>query len=181
MSYSKPQEIKKFLDGRKNEIIKIDLSGSIEPQHGFINVDYVPSKNVDIVFDLQKYPWPMPEGIATLIVAGGIISHINRENFGFIKFMDECWKVLRVGGQIMISTPYAVSTGFWTDPTNVNGCTEHTWSYFDPLATNLTGQQVNLYRKYKPLPWKKEKCFFQSDGNMEVLLSKRAKDSSYLK
>lgn len=181
MSYSKPQDIKKFIDGRKGEIIKLDLNGSNNPQHGFINIDYVPSKEVDIVFDLQKYPWPMPQGFATLVMAGGVVSHIHRENKGFIKFMDEVWKTLKVEGQLMISTPYAGSTGFWSEPTNVNGCTAQTWIYFDPLAKDHNGNLYNFYKRYKPKPWKIERCFFQPDGNIEVLLSKRKEDPSYTK
>lgn len=181
MAYKTPKEIKKFLLGRQNEIIKLDLSGGLNPQHGFINIDYVPSKNVDIVFDLQKYPWPLPEDFATLIMAGGVVSHISRENFGFIKFMDECWKALKLDGQLMISTPYAGTTAFWTEPTNVNGCTAQTWMYFDPLAGDGNGNPYNLYKRYKPKPWKIERCFFQADGNIEVLLSKRREDPSYTK
>ena len=134
-----------------------------------------------LVFDLQKYPWPLPKEVATLIMAGQVISHVNRENFGFIKFMDECWKVLKYDGQLMISTPYAGTAAFWADPANVNGCTENTWPYFDPLAKNVAGNMYNLYPKYKPKPWKIEKCFFQPDGNMEILLSKRREDISYTK
>ena len=173
MSHKTPQEIRRFLEGRKDEIIKLDLSGHIDPQHGFINIDDVDAKGVDIVFDLQKYPWPLPQEFATVIVAGKVISHISRENKGFLKFMDECWKALKYDGQLMISTPYAGNTAFWSEPTNINGCTAHTWSYFDPLAVN------GLYRRYRPLPWKIDRCFYQVDGNMEVLLSKRRKDKSY--
>ena len=175
MIYSDQKSIKKFLDGRRNEVIKLDLAGALNPQPGFINIDYVGAKGVDIVFDLQKYPWPLPKEVATLIMAGNVISHVSREHFGFIKFMDECWKVLKADGQMMISTAYAGSTGFYSDPTNVNGVTSHTWSYFDPMAVN------GLYKRYKPLPWKVERCFFQVDGNIEVLLTKRREDPSYKK
>ncbi len=177
MSHKTPKEIESFLRGRKDEIIKLDLNGSLNSQHGFINIDYVDAKNVDIVFDLQKYPWPLPKEVATLVMAGGVIGHINKENFGFIRFMDEIWKVLKIDGQLLISTPYGGSAGFWADPTNVNGCTEHTWNYFDPLSP------TGLYKRYKPKPWKIEpnKLFFQPDGNMEILLTKRREDPSYLK
>jgi hypothetical protein len=111
--------------------------------------------------------WNYKNNSVTLLMAGHVIEHISRENSGFIKFMNEAWRVLKIGGQFLISTPYAGSTGFWADPTHVNGCVPQTFYYFDPE------NPTKLYDAYKPKPWKIERCVWQADGNLEILLIKR--------
>ena len=37
---------------------------------------------------------------------------------GFIRFMDEVWRILKPEGQFMISIPFAGSTGYWQDPSH---------------------------------------------------------------
>ena len=168
MAHKIPKYVKKLLSKQKNGLIKIDLGGGKNPQNKFINIDRRRLKNVDIVHDLETTPWPLPDNCATLVMASHIVEHINPAKEGFIKFMDECWRVLKIGGQMMIATPYAGSEGYWSDPTHCNPCTVQTWGYFDPENTG------NLYEVYKPKPWRVVQCFFQSNGNMEVLLQKRS-------
>lgn len=157
-------------------IIKVDLGcGERKCGPDFLGMDVREVPGVDVVHNLEVTPWPFPTESVTLLSASHVVEHINPHDFGFIKFMDEAWRVLKYGGQFRISTPYAGSTGYWSDPTHVNPCTHHTFHYFDPL------QVTGLYSEYKPKPWKIEQLYFQIDGNLEVLLSKRYEDPSYIK
>ena len=167
-----PKYVVKLLK-KKNTVVKLDVGSGENQEPGFINMDRRKLKGVDIVQDVEK-PWSLPDECITLIMARHLVEHINPANQGFLKFMDECWRVLKVGGQMMLVTPYAGSAGYWADPTHINGCTPKTWSYFDPLDSNGL-----FYYQYRPKPWKILKCFFQVDGNMEVLLEKRHNDKSY--
>lgn len=167
--------VARILASRKNEIIKIDLGCGEHKPEGFIGMDVRKLPGVDVVHDMEKTPWPFPDGCATLLSASHVVEHIDPRAFGFIKFMDEAWRVLKPEGQFRIATPYAGSTGYWSDPTHVNPCTHHTFHYFDPL------QPTGLYKEYKPKPWKIEQLYWSPDGNMEVLLSKRREDPSYKK
>lgn len=173
-----PEKIPKYVRNlikkdAKDGLVKIDLGCGSNKMPGFIGVDYRKVAGVDVVQDLEEFPWVLPSECATLIVCGHVVEHINPAKFGFIKFMDECWRILKYGGQMMISTPYAGSRGYWTDPTHCNPCTIETWAYFDPL------HPLKVYDIYRPMPWSVEKATYQMDGNMEVLLQKRRIDKSY--
>lgn len=87
--------------------------------------------------------------------------------------MDEIWRVLKPGGQFAFVVPYAGSPGFWQDPTHCNGITEATMYYFDPE------HESQLYKIYKPKPWKIEMLTFKPEGNLECVLSKRRLDKKY--
>jgi len=156
-----------------NQGIKVDLGCGPHKQPDFVGIDMTDQPGVDIVHDLEVFPWPLPDECANLVMAGHIIEHINPAKGTFIKFMDEAWRILKPDGQMMISTPYANSMGLWADPTHVRGYTEYTWRYFDPLHSS------KVYNIYKPKPWKVQNLFFRKDGNMEVLLVKRRIDKSY--
>ncbi len=143
---------KNIIKTNQKTVVKINLGIMTEP--GFLDIDG------------KKLPFKLKSNSVTLLSCRNLVEKINPLNDGFIKFMNECWRVLKEGGQFRILTPYAGSMGYWADPTNVNGCTPHTFQYFDP------NNKAGLYTLYKPKPWKVEQSFFQSDGVMEVLLSK---------
>ena len=166
-------QVHKVLRAHGDTLLKLDLGCGPHKQEGFVGIDYRPLPGVDIVHDIENLPWPLPDNCATLIMASHLVEHINPAKAGFIKFMDECWRVLKYSGQMMIVTPYAGSMGYWSDPTHVNPCTEWTWKYFDPL------DKSRLYYQYCAKPWRLMNCYFRKDGNMEVLLSKRRIDKSY--
>ena len=132
-------------------------------------------------------PDPRLSGLLDLLVDKGIITkdeikkHIGDYRFlgGFIRFMDEVWRILKPGGQAHHTFPMAGSTGYWQDPTHVNPINEITLAYFDPLAKDPSGNFYNLYTIYRPKPWKIVGCAYELNGFMEVAFEKRLVDPSY--
>jgi len=110
------------------------------------------------------FPWPPASGSCRTVIASHVVEHI--KPWFSIDFMNECWRVLEPGGEILISTPYPGSRGFWQDPTHCNGWSEVTWQYFDP--------RYPLYGIYNPKPWKIRKGFpaYQVIGNLEIIMEK---------
>ena len=157
----------------KNNGIKLDIAGGGNPQPGFVNIDIRKSPKVDIVHDLETFPWPLPNECCSLAVASHIVEHIDPHKFIFIKFMNEIWRIMKDGGQLMIATPYAGSVGYFQDPTHCNPCNEATWFYFDPLHYS------GLYHIYNVLPWKILSITWTPIGNLEIALEKRKIDKSY--
>jgi len=202
---NKGKSIDKILE-ENNQGIKLDLGCGERKPRGFVGMDIRPLEGVDIVHNLEKYPWPLPDECASLVTASHVLEHINPANtdprivglvnlllekgvikaeevkeylgeyeiFGnFIRFMDEIWRILKVGGQLAFVVPYAGSMGYWQDPTHVNPINEATLGYFDPL------DESGLWYIYKPKPWKIESKSSQLNGFFEVIMSKRLIDKSY--
>lgn len=159
---------KKTLDLiKKNQSVKIDLAcGSNKQGKDWIGVDVRPLPGVDIVHDLETFPYPLPDECATTILCSHYIEHINPAKFGFINFMNEVHRIMKPNGRFLISMPYSLSHGFVQDPTHVNPCNETTWGYFSP--THPSG----LYGIYTPKPWFIIANAFHTNGNMEVVLEK---------
>jgi len=144
--------------------IMLDLGCGANKQQNFVGIDKRALPEVDIVHDLEEFPYPLDDESVLTIVASHIIEHI--KPWKFISLMDELWRILIPNGQLAIGMPYGVSFGYVQDPTHCNPCNEATWRYFDHRA--------DLYRIYKPKPWEIEKGFpaWQANGNMEVLMRK---------
>jgi len=157
-----------------NQGIKLDIGCGANKQHGFVGLDIRKLPGVDIVQNLEEFPWPLPNECASMAMASHIVEHINPHGGVFLRFMDEVWRVLQPAGKFMIAVPYAGSPGYWQDPTHCNGCNEATWAYFDPLEAG-----GYLYKIYKPKPWKIIESSWNMNGNMEIVLEKRKEDKSY--
>jgi SAM-dependent methyltransferase len=206
MKYSK--QLRELID---KQGVRLDLGCGQSKMPGFIGMDNRPLENVDVVWDVTKFPYPLPSDSCQLVMASHLLEHIPptglplqfvdlvellikkglitekevKDHIGevttfpmFLRLMDEVWRILRVGGQFMISIPYAGSFGYWQDPTHINGITERTWEYFDPDGEYSRGL---LYHLYEPKPWKVEVSAYQTEGNMEIVLIKREDKKKYHK
>lgn len=155
---------------------KLDLGCGEQKQTGFIGIDKVANDKVDLVWDLEVTPYPIPDNSATIMIASHIIEHL--KPWLFIGIMDEWWRIMQPEGQLMIATPYAGSPMFWQDPTHIAGFNEVTFTYFDPLEAHVGNINYNIYR---PKPWKIIKSVWDMGGTLEVAMEKRHNDTSYQK
>lgn len=153
--------------------IRLDIGGGANPNPGFVNIDILPLPEVDIVWDLEEFPWPLEDESVVTATASHVLEHINPHKGVFIKVMDEIWRVLKKNGQFAFVVPHGESPGFIQDPTHCNPMNETTMHYFEPLS------ETGLYQFYHPKPWKIVQQVFNPVGNLEVLLEKRALDPSY--
>ena len=154
--------------------IRLDIGGGNNPQPGFINIDILDLPKVDIIHDLETFPWPLSDESVSIAMASHVLEHINPAKGVFVNFMNEVWRVLKPGGQFAFVVPYAESFGMYQDPTHCNFINEATMGYFDPLHPS------GYYNFYHPKPWKIEKMPFSRSGVLECLLTKRPMDKSYL-
>lgn len=193
--------------------VRIDLGCGEHKQPGSVGVDFREMPGVDIVQNLQKFPWTnIPSEVADVIMSSHLLEHINPDSpdprlaglidllvskgtvtkdeidkfvgeyeflGGFVRFMDEVWDKLKPGGQFISTFPFGGSTGYWQDPTHINPITHVTLAYFDPLAKDAQGNMYHLYTIYRPKPWEVTRCFYDTNGFVEVAMTKRKIDPSY--
>lgn len=148
----------------KQKSIALDVGCGNRKQKGFVGMDIRKLPNVDIVHDLEVFPYPLPDGCCHTIVASHIYEHI--KPWLSLKFIDELWRIMKVGGNLAISMPYGVNDNFQQDPTHCNPANFATWQYFDV--------RFPLYDVYEAKPWRLHDGFpaYAVTGNMEVLLEK---------
>lgn len=98
-----------------------------------IGVDRVALPGVDVVHDLNSYPWPFESNSINEVNANMVLEHLDSLKAA----MAEIHRMLVPGGIVRITVPYYASTVAFQDPTHKNFFTEKTFLYFtkeSPLA-----------------------------------------------
>jgi predicted SAM-dependent methyltransferase len=141
--------------------IMLDVGCGPSKQHGWIGIDRRELPGVDLVHDLEVFPWPLEDDSCSVIKCSHVVEHI--KPWYQIPFMDECWRVLGHDDALLISTPYGGSYRYNMDPTHCSPWVEDTVGYF--------AKGYPLYNIYKPKPWRIEAGpYWSVNGDLEVAL-----------
>lgn len=141
-------EAPKLIEDTETELPKLDLGCGLDPKKGFEGVDlYSPAPHK---VDLLKFPWPWADESVGELVSSHFIEHIPAREVGpgdlsaephrgltdflgqdmLFAFMDECWRVLRPAGTLLLVFPCARSDGAFQDPTHRRYLNQNTLRYF---------------------------------------------------
>jgi SAM-dependent methyltransferase len=80
------------------------------------------------VHDLNVIPWPFDDDSVDQVDAIDVVEHLD----DVVRFMNECWRILRPGGTLEIHAVSWQSENLWRDPTHKRGFHYDTFRYFDP-------------------------------------------------
>lgn len=74
--------------------IRLDIGCGDNKQQGFVGMDIRPGKQVDIVHDVEKFPWPLPDECTIIAMASHLLEHIEPHNTdsrtrGLIKLLSD--------------------------------------------------------------------------------------------
>lgn len=92
----------------------VDLGCGNRKEPGALGVDWWPGDAVDLVADLNTFPWPLDENAFDRIVCSHIIEHVA----DVVGFMSEIHRIGQDGALVEITTPHFSSTASWQDPTH---------------------------------------------------------------
>lgn len=114
--------------------MKINLGCGKRKLEGYINVDWRPEVNPDIVSDVRETPWLWAnENQADLIWSDNFFEHIYPGPL--LKVFQECHRVLKPNGLLQIKVPISAPDNYLTmysDPMHVNhNFTTETYDYYD--------------------------------------------------
>lgn len=151
----------RMLNAKRGMLLDIGLTDTKQPN--FLRMAARKAPDVDIVHDLEAFPWPLEDSACLIILAPHVVEHI--KPWLVVPWMNELWRVMKPNGQLALSTPYAGSPSWHQDPTHCTGFTELSFCYFAP-------QFKDLYAVHQPQPWTIEKGspVWKSEGNIECLL-----------
>jgi SAM-dependent methyltransferase len=127
---------------KQHQGIRLDVGCGDRKQKGYIGIDQRRVPGVDIVHDITKTPWPLPESCAMVVVLTHVWEHIHPTRT--LDVMAEIHRVSRDDGIVMMSGPYGLGNRFVQDPTHCNPSNEATFMYWDKLHPS------RLWEVYKP-------------------------------
>jgi len=120
---------------------KLDIGCGNKKLEGYVGIDNRNYVGVDIVHDIEVFPWPFESEHFLAINASHVLEHI--KPWKLFDLMDEAWRVLKPDGEIKIRVPFGLS--YKVDPSHIiEFCIPSFW-YFDI--------NQDFYQTYKPKPW----------------------------
>lgn len=130
--------------------LKLVLGCGIFHKPGWTNLDIVPCEGVDVVHDLNVFPYPFSTSQFRYIYAQHVLEHLN----DMVSVMNEIHRILKPGGRIEIIVPYYKSKNAFTDPTHKQFFTEHSMDYFIEGENKV---KIDWYteKRYKRIYFKK--------------------------
>lgn len=91
-----------------------------------LGVDIAPSPAVDLIWDLNKIPWPLPTASFDKVYLIDVLEHLDN----VISVMEEVHRVSKEGATVFIQSPFASSFRVWADPSHRRGFTSTSFRYF---------------------------------------------------
>lgn len=110
----KTQSKKATIHAPKDKEFKLDIGCGERKQDGHIGIDIAPCPGVDHIMDVRKYPWPIDDEVVDGIFTSHFFEHLDGPER--VDFMNECWRVMKVGAQMVIIVPYWSSVRSIQDP-----------------------------------------------------------------
>lgn len=101
----------------------------------WLNVDISSKVNPDLLWNLDKYPYPLPSDHFEYIHAGDVVEHL----IDIKAFMEESHRLLKPDGMIETTTPHFSCSNSFTDPTHKSHLGYFSFDYF------TSSSQWNFY------------------------------------
>ncbi|HEV3075631.1 MAG TPA: methyltransferase domain-containing protein [Thermoanaerobaculia bacterium] len=109
---------------------------------GCLNVDLISEVAPDLVWDLDRRPYPLPRGHFERIWALDVIEHLESVK----GFLEEVYELLAPGGTIEITTPHYSCANSFRDPTHRHHLgyfsldyftADHQWNFYSPARFEI--------------------------------------------
>ncbi len=115
---------------------KLDLGCGRNKRPDAVGVDVIWNEQIDVVHDLNSYPYPFADREFDDILMDNSLEHLD----DIVKTLEELWRICRPGAVVTIKVPYFRSH-YAVDPTHKHYFASHSFHYFDP--------RHDFHRRYK--------------------------------
>ena len=142
---------------------KLNLGAGPKRYIGYINCDLYKETGADLIFDISKTDWPVPDDSVSEVLLHSVIEHFN----SYEVFFKELYRVCSRGAVIKIIVPYPRHDWFLIDPTHVKGWHPESFSFLDKeISINryLAGNSMTPLALYWGVDFKVNKLEIKSES-----------------
>jgi len=133
---------------------------------GAVGVDVLAVPGVDVVWDLNRFPWPFEDNSFAEVNCSHVLEHLD----DVVKVMEEIHRIGAPGARIAIEVPHFSHPGAFCDPTHKHYFSYYSFDYF-------TGNPV--YPVYTDVRFAIKERGFKAVSGMNRFLSRRIEPHLY--
>lgn len=119
--------------------MKLNLGAGKDIKKGYVNLDVAKLPGIDVVWNINKYPWPFKDNTFDEIFCSHIIEHVDN----LILCLEEMHRISKNKAKVIVKVPFFPSMYAMNDPTHKHFFTYFTFEYFTP------GHHYEYYSKAK--------------------------------
>jgi len=119
--------------------LNIGCGNDIRPD--FVNLDVAALPGVDVVCDLEHYPWQFEDNRFEEIILINVLEHLSDT----IAMMEELWRIAKPGAKVVVRVPYWNCVHAASDPTHKKQFSQFSMNFFDPSTKQ--GKERPYYSK----------------------------------
>jgi SAM-dependent methyltransferase len=119
---------------------RLNLGCGTDIRPACVNLDKAALPGVDVVHDIEVFPFPFKDGQFEEIYAKDILEHVE-----YIPVLKELHRIMKPGGRLEILAPHFTSMNFWSDPTHKHAFAVRTFSFFARDNPNFKWEGRSYY------------------------------------
>jgi len=128
---------------------KLNLGCGLDIKKGYTNLDSIKLKGVDVVYDLNKFPYPFKDNEFDEVYTSHVLEHLD----DLVKVMKELKRICKPKAKIIIRVPHFSCGVSYRDPTHKRLFSYFTFDYFtDKCFYNLPKFRI-ISRKLNFTRW----------------------------
>lgn len=140
--------------------IKLDVGCGQYKVAGYTGMDIRDVDGVDIIHDIQIFPWPLDDNCCSHIRMHLVWACIEPKYR--IKLMDEMWRIAKPKCVLEMREVHSLAPCMTHDPLYYSGASEWTFLYFEP--------NHRKYKVYEPKPWRIIEYMYNPETVVEVTM-----------
>ena len=112
--------------------------------NGAIGVDRLRLPAVNVVHDLDSFPWPFENESVDVFLAHSVLEHVD----SVPNFFEEVWRIGKNGARVIINVPYFRCVDAYVDSTHKHFFASRSLDYFLDLSENSRSQYGYTQHKF---------------------------------
>jgi len=124
---------------------KLNLGCGNDIKKNYLNVDLFNNNlGIDLIFDLNKYPYPLKENQFDEVLMLNILEHLTNP----VKVMEEIHRISKDNAKIIIEVPHFSSYCAWADMTHIRPYSYFAFDYYN-ISNKKESGSLESKRKMK--------------------------------
>jgi SAM-dependent methyltransferase len=120
---------------------KLNVGCGDDIKDGWTNLDFVKQSGVNVVHDINKFPWPFKDNTFDEVYCSHILEHVDN----FIKVMMEIHRISKKDASIRVRAPHFSCGVSYRDPTHKRVFSYFTFDYFCNPKTYYKRAETGLF------------------------------------